>query len=558
MDRLANDEQVDVVVPGSGAAGLAAAIAAADAGAEVVVLERAQQLGGTTAFSGGGVWIPCNEHMADVGPSDTREEALAYVRAVVDGRTHDERLLELFVDEGHVELARLEATTPLELQASRTFSDYFADCPGAAPCGRTLDPVPYASRDALGAWDELIRVSPHTPRLTLDEIVEDDPDVDGASGARALSPTLATLDAERRRDGVRTSGEALVATLLRGALDRGMRVVTQARVVALVHGGGARAADAVRGVLVEAADGGPLRIGARRGVVLATGGFEWNRELVQAFLGVPQIWPLSPPANEGDGLALGLRAGAAVANMTVAWAFPVAWDERTTYDGRAQHFLGTPRGEPGCIVVNGRGRRFVNEGVSYMDLPRTHRAYDPTTHSHPNAAPAWMVFDARVRGRITVGDLRPDGPTPSWVREAPTLAQLAEQIGVDADGLGDEVERFNAGARRGEDPDFGRGTVWFEGFKNGGPAAERSLAPLEQAPFFAMRLYDGALGTAGGLRTDGDGRVLGMDGAPLPGLMAAGNTTASIFGPSYPAGGVTLGPALVFGARAGRAAAAGR
>lgn len=536
-------EQVfDVVVAGSGAAGLAAAVAAADEGASVVVLERASQLGGTTAFSGGGVWIPGNAHMGDVGVEDSRADALAYIRAVVDGRAHDDTLLELYVDAGHVELERLERSTPLRLQASRTFSDYFADCPGARPGGRTLDPVPYASREALGAdWDELIRISPHTPRLTLDEIVEDDPDVDGASGARALSPTLQALDAQRRRDGVRTSGEALVAMLLRAALDRGVRVVTEARVVGLDR----------QSVIVA----GERRYTARRGVVLATGGFEWNRELVQAFLGVPQIWPLSPPANEGDGLALGLRAGAAVANMTVAWAFPVAWDEQTTYEGRPQHFLGTPRGEPGCIVVNDSGRRFVNEGVSYMDLPRTHRVYDPTTHSHPNAAPAWMVFDRSVRERITVGDLKPDAPLPAWVKQADTLAELAALTGVDADGLTAEVARFNANARRGEDPDFGRGTVWFEGFKNGGPAPERSLAPLETAPYFAMRLYDGALGTAGGLRTDGDGRVLGMDGAPLAGLFAAGNAAASIFGPSYPAGGVTLGPALVFGARAGRAAA---
>jgi 3-oxosteroid 1-dehydrogenase len=285
--------------------------------------------------------------------------------------------------------------------------------------------------------------------------------------------------------------------------------------------------------------------------VLACGGFEWNPELVRAFLGVPEVRPLSPPTNVGDGLAMALEAGAAVANMSVAWSFPVAYDGTSTYEDEPLSILATPRMEAGCITVNQSGRRFVNEGVTYMDFNRAHRDYDATTQTYPNESPVWMVFGAKVRDRLHVADLHPGEPTPDWVKEAATIEELAVAIGVDPAVLADEVARFNGFVADRHDPDFGRGSVWWEGWTTGGPNPDKSMAPVDDPPFYAMALHDGILGTAGGVLVDGHARVRAMRGGVIDGLYAAGNIAASVFGPSYPGGGATLGPAMTFAYLAG-------
>ena len=538
-----------MVVIGSGAAGLTAAIAAAEAGCTVVVFEKASVVGGTTAVSGGGVWVPRNRHMQALGVSDSHDEALAYAQACAGGREPDPVLLEQFLDAVLEATSWLEEHTPVRFVPSNIYSDYFAAYPGWKPLGRTLDPVPFASRDALGAWDERVRRGPHYPRLTLDELSGGgDPalsrggDRGGGAGAAPFSTEMLRLSEERERNGVRTLGGGLVAALLRGALDRAVEVRADSPVRRLVLDEGA-----VVGVIT-----GEGAFAARRGVVLAAGGFEWNADLVRAFLGVPDLRPASPPTNYGDGLVMALAAGAAVANMTVAWSMPVTYDGRSTYDGEPFHSVGTPRSQAGCIGVNSHGRRFTNEGVSYMDFGRIHRAYDPVTQTYPHESPVWLIFDQLVRERIALSDLVPGAPTPQWVHEAPTLAELAARIGVPGDALGAEVERFNGFARDGADLDFGRGTVWYEGCASGGPSAAKSLAAIEHPPFYAMRLYDGALGTAGGVLIDGHGRVRDARHGTVAGLYAAGNAAASVFGPGYPAGGATLGPAIAFGFRAGR------
>ncbi len=403
--------------------------------------------------------------------------------------------------------------------------------------GRTLHPLPYPARAELGKWDELLRESPHFMRITVEEW----------SSARA-DPLLDlnALASERLRSGTRTLGGALSACLLRGLLDREVPLELNVRATELIVDEGA-----VVGVVVER-DGERAEIRARRGVVLAAGGFEWNRELVQAFVGVPDLCATTPPTNEGDGLVMALRTGAAVANLTVTWGYPVSWDGRSTYDGHPLYLLRSPYREPGTIIVNRRGRRFANEGVSYMDFPKTHRSYDPVALEYPNEPPVWEIFDQRVRSRISLGDLRPGEPTPDWVAEAELIPELADAIGVDRESLADEVERFNEHVAAGADPNFGRGTVWFEGYLSGGPRGAGALAPIDEPPFFGLAVYDGATGTAGGVRIDRKARVLAMGGGVIPGLYAAGNTAASIFGPSYPAGGAILGQAILFGYLAGR------
>jgi len=545
------DEEVDVVVAGTGAAGLAAAITASDEGACVVVLESAELIGGTTAISGGQPWVPCNAHMDEVGVPDSREDALTYLDGLIQGREPNRDRLEYFVEHGHEALAYLEATTPLGLRVCRTFSDYFADRPGGKPNGRSLDVVPYGAREALGSWDEKVRRSPQIPSMTLDEMAgatESANPKDASSiaaGTGELSTDLMERVAERDALGVRTGGGALVAALLRGALDRGIEPRTGVRVSRLVVEAGE-----VVGVEVET-DGRTQRIQARRGVVLASGGFDWNRDLVRAFIGVPKIWPISPPSLQGDGLVMGLEVGAAVANMTVTWACPVISDGTATYDGAPMHMLNTPRQEPGVIAVNSRGERFVNEAVAYMQMPLAFRTFDATDLGWPNASPAWLVFDSTVRERVVAGDFAPGSPTPEWVVEADTVEQLAERIGVPAEALSRTVQRWNSQVEAGKDEDFGRASVWFEGWTSGGPNPAM-LAPVASGPFFALRFYDGALGTAGGLQTDKHGCVVAMRGGVIPGLYAAGNAAASVFGPAYPGGGATLGQGLAFGHFAGR------
>ncbi|HVM65165.1 MAG TPA: FAD-dependent oxidoreductase, partial [Acidimicrobiales bacterium] len=288
------DRVADVIVVGSGAAGLTAATLAYDGGADVVLLEKAPLIGGTTGVSGGMPWIPLNRHMADVGVRDSREEALTYIRRLTLGREPEPALLEVYVDTAPEMLDYLEAKTPLRMTAGPTFNDYYAHLPGGKLKGRSIEPAPFDAHE-LGDWAPRLRTSPHLPWLTL------------AEGAKFLrGEDLPDLDLAARREAgdVRVLGPALVAALFKGLLDRGVEVHTSAPVDDLVVEDGA-----VIGVRSSAG-----LIGARRGVVLACGGFEWNEEMVRGFIG-ERIEPLSPPYNEGDGHRMAMEAGALLGNM---------------------------------------------------------------------------------------------------------------------------------------------------------------------------------------------------------------------------------------------------
>jgi 3-oxosteroid 1-dehydrogenase len=540
------DRVVDVLVVGSGAGGLAAAVTAADHRCEVEVIEKADLLGGTSAWSGGMPWIPRNRHMAEAGIEDSREDALTYLAGLSCDRYPDQKLIEVFVDRAAEAVEYIEDKTALRLTVTHSYSDYFADRPGGKPKGRSLEPLPCDARAVLGEWAERVRDTPHIPRLTQDEMA--------AEGARRNMPLdeqgevpvdVVALLTEREAAGIRTLGPALVSGILRGVLDLGVKLTTGTPAKELVIEDGE-----VVGVVAEQ-DGHEIRIGARRGVVLATGGFEWNPELVLAYLGIPDGFPLSPSTNVGDGLQMGLEAGAAIGNMTNAVAFPCAYDEHSTLDGRPFGNMAPPRSDPGCIVVNGEGRRFVNEGIGYMDVAKAHRAYDPQTASYPNTGPVWMVFDQDARERIITMDFVPGQPTPDWVKEGETIADLGAKMGVDPAVLEEQVARWNDHVSAGEDPYFGRGTIWWEGFQTGGPSPAKNMASIAKGPFYAMRLYNGILGTVGGLRIDEHARVRSARGGLIPGLHAVGNVAAGIFGQTYPGGGGTLGPNITFGYLAG-------
>jgi 3-oxosteroid 1-dehydrogenase len=533
------DRVADVVILGSGAAGLTAATLAHDGGAEVLLVEKADLIGGTTGVSGGMPWIPLNKHLAEVGVNDTREEALTYIRRLSLGTEPDPALIETFVDTAAEMLDYLETKTPLRMSAPPTFSDYYADQPGGKPAGRSIEPVPFDARGELGEWAPKTRTSPHLPWLTMEE-----------GGKFLIGTDLPDADlAERRmKADERVLGAGLVAALFKGLLDRGVGVQTSSRATELIVVDGE-----VIGVAVLH-DGQQEFIGARKGVVLATGGFEWNKDMVAGFIGTP-LSPLSPPYNEGDGQQMAMQAGASLANMRSYWGQPAILEPGFTLDGQEVPQMASFRSTPGVLILNRRGDRFVNEGVTYQDLPKTLTAYDPVAVDYPNGGTTWLVFDQKTKDRsIILPTIMPGQPAPDWIHQAETLADLADLTGMDPERLEATIERWNGHVTAGEDTDFQRGTFWWEGFMTGGPSREASLRPVAKAPFYALPLINGTIGTSGGVRIDSEARVLSYSGGPIPGLYAAGNASACVYGGAYPGGGGTIGPAMTFGYIAGRAA----
>lgn len=490
-----------VAVLGSGVAGLCAALAAATEGAAVTLFEAHEQLGGTTALSGGIGWFPANRHV----PDDTPEAALAYLRALALGDT-DDALLEVFAREAGGAAERLERETPLAWQPV-AYADYHAELPGGREQGgRSLEPAPHDPSAAVAA---LVREAPNiTAPVTYVELAT------GEIDREAL--------ARRRERGTFTLGRALIAALTEACLEAGVRIEAGTRVQALPQ------ADAV---------------------VLATGGFERDPQLASAFLRGPMLAPVGAPTARGDGLRLAIAAGALLGSMSEAWWCPAAQIPGDAIDGEPMfRLILTERARPGCLLVNGRGVRFVDEAQNYNDLGRTMQNFEPTSFSYPNV-PAWLVFDGRYRATYRLGPLSRRDPDPDWLARGETPAGLAAAIGVPAAALEATIARFNEGAAHGEDPEFGRGSFPYDRFIG-------ALGPLEQPPYYAFRVLPGCLGTKGGPKTDDRGRVLSVaDGRPIPGLYAAGNAAASPFGLAYPGAGGTIGPAAVFGLRAGEAAA---
>ncbi|OLR92325.1 3-oxosteroid 1-dehydrogenase [Actinokineospora bangkokensis] len=508
----------DVVVVGSGGAGLLAAAVAADAGLRVVVLERTGLLGGTTAVSGGMIWAPGSPLLTDDSPDD----ALRYLTAVGEGSV-DESVVEHYVKTIPEVVRWMLERTPVRLFPIDR-PDYHSDWPGARDFGRCLDNEPFDTSSRPGLADR-VRRGPQFPPLTYDE----------RHRSRFTGPDQ-DLVARRRERGVLTVGAALVAALVAACDDRGVEFATGARAVGLLREG-----EAVTGVRTE--DG---RDFAGRAVVLASGGFEWDPALTRAFLGDTPVLPASPPVNHGDALRMAMAAGAALERMNQAWWVPAIVGVPEEYEGHplTRHLVGE-RCLPGSILVDRHGKRFVNEAVNYHDITRTLFNFDADAHE-PAHLPAWLVFDERFRTSYQVGPAAPTDPAPSWFTTAPTLAGLAERLGVDTAALEVTVARFNTHARTGTDPDFHRGETSHDRYY-GDPrhTPNPCLGELSTPPFHAVRVAPGALGTKGGPATDLDARVLTPGGTPIPGLYACGNVAAAAAGPGYPGSGGTIGPALV-------------
>ncbi len=534
------DDITDVVIIGAGASGLAAAIAAHEAGARVRLIEKADSVGGTAAISGGVVWAPANTHMKSAERDGDRQAAMEYFRALSSDL--DEAVLAAFVNEAGEAIAFLEDRTPLRFGLLQGYPDYYLGRPGArAEGGRALD-ADLFDFNRLGAWRERVFSAGPVSRLMLRET---------PLGGATTMPSIAVFQARAEGD-LRGFGQAVVGALLAGCLDRGIEPLLGAAARRLLTEDG-------RVVGVEYnLHGATSRLSARRGVILATGGFEWNRELVRAFLRGPLTHPASPPMATGDGLKLAQGVGVALGNMTSAWWAPTITPGGDTWPD------GTPKSAPvliertlpGSIMVNRRGHRFCNEATNYSALAGAFHQFDPNTYDWANL-PAWLIFDAEYKARYAVGPAPPGPDTPDWIVSAPTLSALAGVIGCDSEGLEASVARFNAHAAALCDPDFGRGESAYDIFygDRSRAGAAGTLGPLATAPYYAAPITMGALGTNGGVRTDATGRALDPDGAPIAGLYAVGNVMAAPTGSVYAGAGGTLGPALTFGCIAGRHAA---
>ncbi|MGA6205901.1 FAD-dependent oxidoreductase [Nocardia testacea] len=528
------DEETDVVVLGTGAAGLTAALAAAVEGASVALFEKAATVGGTSAVSGGLVWIPAHTR-AD--RELTVADALAYLNAQSLDSMDDE-LVEVFVRTGARMLDFVEEHSAVEFEVADGFPDYKPELPGGQPAGgRSLGPAAY-DLARLGEWRD---------RITTFPLDWSNVGFDAETRAR-LRAVLGDATAD-----VCVAGQALVAGLLEGVLAAGITPRTGARAVELVAADGA-----VAGVRLDIA-GGRLRVRARRGVVLATGGFEWDPGLVKAFLRGPMTGPVSPPNNTGDGLRMAMAHGAELGNMGEAWWVPVVQLPGDTIDGRQRsRSVRLERTRPRSIIVNRAGRRFVNEAAEYNSMAGAFHYLDPRGGYVNN--PGWMVFDAEHLRRYGFLGVEPGGAAPDWFRESADLAELAARTGIDPEGLRRTVTDWNRAVAAGSDPDFGRGASEYDGYW-GDPDAEtvagRTLGPIDTGPYYAVPVTVGAMGTKGGPRTDRDARVRHISGAVIPGLYAVGNAMAGVTGRAYGGAGGTIGPGMVWGLRAGHHAATG-
>jgi 3-oxosteroid 1-dehydrogenase len=534
------DEEVDVVVLGSGGAALVAALAAFDHGAsQVVILEKSGMVGGTTAMSGGMLWIPLNHHSVEAGIADSRDDVVAYLDALAPGLL-DPDALTGFLDSGPEMIRYLADKTPVRLQSFVDFPDYQPAAVGAMRNGgRSLDNEVFAF-EKLGSW--ATRVNP--PKTGIPKLLSRVEDRHGGVSADEL--------ADRKLRDCRGQGQALIGSLLRGVLDRNIPIHFETRAQHLCMEDGR-----VTGVVATRAQG-EFRVRARKGVVIATGGFEWNKKLVQAFLRGPMTAPVSVPECEGDGLMMAMEVGASLGNMANAWwMVSTKESDATTRDTFANYLLcQSERTCPGSIMVNRAGRRFVNEAVNYNALGFALHNFDPDAYEFSNL-PYWLIFDSRFISKYRMFTSRPGQPAPSWAKRAESLDELGALIGIDGAALADTVARFNKDVLNGHDDEFGRGDTTYDNFA-GDPsfsAPFSTLGVIDEGPFYAIEMEAGVNGTCGGPRVNQHAQVLDWNDRPIEGLYVGSNTMAAVTAGVYGGAGGTIGPGMTFGFIGGRHAA---
>jgi succinate dehydrogenase/fumarate reductase flavoprotein subunit len=561
VDNAAGTYECDVLVAGSGCAGMAAAITARHRGLDVLVVEKEPRFGGTTARSGGWLWIPGTSLARAYGIQESPDAARTYLRHEA-GNNYDAARVDAFVTAGPEAVDFFTKETALRFDMPLVFPDYHAEAPGGAQGGRSMVTRPFDGRELgahiknlgaplpeltvfgmmLGSGKEIIHFMRLTRSLTSAAYV-----------AKRLSQHL--MDVLRHGRGMTlTNGNALAGRLAKSALDLKIPLWLSSPVRELIVENGA-----VRGAIVTH-EGRDVRVHARRGVVLACGGFPHDVARRKAMFphaptGNEHFSP-GPVGNTGDGLRLAEAAGGRIEDRlpnAAAWV-PVSLTRRKDGSrGVMPHFI--DRAKPGVIAVMRDGRRFANEGNSYHDFVQAMiKAAKPGEE-----IAAFLICDHRTLRKYGLGCV-PPFPMPlrhhlhsGYLLRGATLEELAAKAGIDARGFAETVAQFNATAPDGRDPTFGKGTRAYNRYQGDalhGP--NPCVAPIAQAPFYAIKMVIGDLGTYAGIVTDAHARALDGDGRVIPGLYAAGNDMASIMGGNYPGAGITLGPALTFGYIAGR------
>ncbi len=551
----------DLVVAGAGAAGMTAAAVAASQGMRVLLVEKTALVGGTTAWSGGMVWVPANRQMLAAGMADSLDAARRYLAATVASES-GAAMREAFLTHAGEAIDYLAAHTPVRLRPVTVYPDYYPDRPGATLGGRVLEPCPFDAR-ALGSRFALLR--PPLPEFTLfGGMMVSRPDIThfrrvfrSAHATWRVASLLARHARERLTAPRGTSlylGNALAGRLLLAVTELGVELRLGTRIAALRRDG-----RRVSGLVLRNGSDDEAELTCRA-VVLATGGFSHDAGLRARMLS-PAAGPLSAaaPGNAGDGIRLGLDVGGELGTANASGAFWVPASRSRRADGSECVFphTVTDRAKPGLIAVDDAGQRFVNEAVSYHEF-----VLAMLRHGLGATRPAYLVCDRRFLWTYGLGRVRPfslrlrEHLASHYLHAAPSLGALALTLGIDAAGLTATVAAHNADARAGVDRRFGRGSDAYQ--RHLGDADHRPnpcLAPLETPPFYAVAVYPADLGTATGLLTDARARVLAADGTPVPGLYACGNDMNSVMNGAYPGPGITLGPALTFGYLAARDAA---
>lgn len=543
---MTQEFEFDVVVVGSGAAGMTAALTAAYRGLSVTLIEKSRSFGGSTARSGGGIWIPNNPVLQREGVPDSPELARTYLKAVVGDRVPEAKQ-RAFLDRGPEMMRYLGARSKYwEFVYDRGYSDYHPEFPGGLAQGRSIEPAPLDGRLLGGDLHKINQPTMSGPKgiaFTVSDFHDLNMIARTWAGKRTAIRVGMQAVGNRLRGRLPLSlGKALAARLWLSLRDAGVPVWLNTPLTDLIT-----EADAVVGVRAEH-DGTPVVIKARRGVVLAAGGFEHNLRMREHYMSGPQSteWTVGATENVGEGIVAGQKAGGAVDLMSDAW-----WGPSVRNPDGPPFFCLAERSQPGGIMVNHAGERFVNESAPYVNVVHTMYEQEAAGVGH---IPAYFIMDQRFRDRYLFLGNFPKRPLPQKyadagiIDQAETLAELAAKIGVPPAALTATVERFNRFARAGRDEDFRRGDSAYDRYY-GDPTVRPNpcLAPIEQGPFYAVEMVPGDLGTKGGLVTDEHARVLDSDDRPIPGLYAAGNNSASVMGNDYAGAGATIGPAMVFG-----------
>ena len=547
------DSTVDVVIIGSGGCGMVAALAAADAGASVLVAEKPGLVGGSTAMSGGIVWVPDNPVMRAAGVPDSYEDAMVHFEAVVGdvGPCSSAERREAFLSAG-TEMVTFLQQLGVRFAYCRGYSDYYSNAKGGHDLGRGIEPVPWDGR-ALGGWLE--KLQPGLAKSLGLAVMTNEAralsNYNRSIGAFAASArvVLRTYSAKSRGQALLTNGASLIGQMLKIAFDRGVPVWTEAPVEELIVEGGR-----VMGVRTTR-EGSPVSVRARQGVILASGGFAHNPEMRRQYGGDQPNnakWSISNPGDTGEVLREAIRLGAKTDLMDEAWWLP---SPRTGRFG--QSTLDQARQRPRTIYVDAAGKRFVNESNSYMEVGKAMYARNKTSR----AVPCWLIFDDRYRKRYAHQRSSP-GRFPKKLlesgrlKQAWTLHDLARLCDIDPAGLSETIERFNEHAVQGLDPDYGRGeSAYNRALGDPNHKVHPCLGPIDEPPFYAVEVVPGDIGTCGGVLTDEHARVIGADDRPIEGLYATGNGTATVMGRHYLGPGASIANTMVFGYVAARHAA---